>query len=143
MIVCPYKCGTYLKDPSLLICRPKGILTADQMSDIATCRECIQKAGLEQINRFHDLRDITAINISFEDVWNIATAEAIYRSNMQRVIKACYLVHNSLLFGTIRMYQALIESRGVEVHVGYDMDELAKILDIDKARLLITDENIS
>jgi hypothetical protein len=54
-------------------------------------------------------------------------------------IKACYLVPNPLLYGTIRMYQTLIEDYGVEVHVSYDINDFAGILGVDKSVLTSED----
>jgi len=134
MINCPYNTGTYQEDINLLVCHPKGALNADKLNDIAICRECIQKAGLLQTNRFHNLTDITSIGLGFEEVEQICRAESRMRESSQP-IKACYLVPNDLLYGTIRMYQALIERSGVEVHVSKNIDELAKILGVDKSKL--------
>lgn len=135
MIHCPYNTGVYHKDIDLLVCCPKGKLNADRLNDMAICRECIQKAGLLQTNRFHNLTDITSIDLGFEEVNRICQAESRMRKN-GLPIKACYLVPNDLLYGTIRMYQALIESSGVEVHVSHNIEELAKILGVDSSFLL-------
>jgi hypothetical protein len=129
MLHCPYKFGVYLEEYNILICRPKGELTADRVNDIAICRECIQKAGFAQVYRFHNLTQITSVNIGFEEVRKICDAESRARDTDQP-IKACYLVPNPLLYGIIRMYQVLIESCGVEVYVSYEIDELAKILGV-------------
>ena len=134
MIECPYHTGVYHEDIDLLVCHPKGKLSADRLNDISICRECIQKAGLLQTNRFHNLTDITSIDLGFDDVHRICQAESRMRQS-DGPIKACYLVPNDLLYGTIRMYQALIESSGVEVHVSKNVDELAKILDVDSSIL--------
>jgi hypothetical protein len=134
MIKCKFNCGYYRKDLDLLICRPNGKLTADQMNDIAICRECIHKSGLLQVNRFHDLSAITSVDLGFADVQRICHVESQLRRSSSP-IKACYWVPNALLYGTIRMYEALIESSGVEVHVSYAIADLAKILDIDQSQL--------
>ena len=135
MIKCPYHTGVYHENLDLLVCHPKGKLNADKLNDIANCRECIQKAGLFQTNRFHNLTDITSIDLGFDDVHRICQAESRMRQT-DGPIKACYLVPNDLLYGTIRMYQALIASSGVEVHVSRNIDELAKILGVDSSRLI-------
>jgi len=131
---CPFKYGVYREDYNLLVCHPKGELTADRMNDIAICRECILKAGLTEVDRFHNLTDITSVNLGFDEVRQICHVESRMRDSAQPV-KACYLVPNDLLYGTIRMYQALIESSGVEVHVSYDINELASILGVEKSVL--------
>ncbi len=134
MINCPFNFGFYRKDYNILICHPKGELTADKVNDIAICRECILNTGLTQINRFHNLIDITSVNLGFDEVLKICDTESMVRDSSQP-IKACYLVPNSLLYGTIRMYDALIESCGVEVHVSYDINELSSVLGVEKSVL--------
>jgi len=138
-IYCKYRCGFHWEDLNLQLCRPTGKLVADKMNDIAVCRECIQSAGNMQINRFHDLTAITSIDLSFEHIREICEKESKFRK-FNRPIKACYLVPNALLYGTIRMYEALIESSGVEVHVSYEIEKLAAVLGVDKA-LLIAEPN--
>lgn len=134
MIKCPFNFGFYQEDHNILICHPKGELTADKMNDIAVCRECIIKAGITQVDRFHNLTDITSVNLGFDHVSQICHTESMLRKDA-KPIKACYLVPNPLLYGTIRMYQTLIEDCGVEVHVSYDINELAGILGVDKSVL--------
>lgn len=140
MIKCPFNYGVYREDYNILMCRPKDELTADKMNDIAICRECIIKAGLTQVDRFHDLTDITSVNLRFDDVYQICHTESMLRKNA-KPIKACYLVPNTLLYGTIRMYQTLIEACGVEVHVSYDINELAGILGVEKS-VLISEQSV-
>jgi hypothetical protein len=130
MIECPFSFGFYQEDHDILICHPKGELTADKMNDIAICRECIVNAGITQVDRFHNLTDITSVNLGFDHVRQICHEESILRKDA-RPIKACYLVPNPLLYGTIRMYQTLIEDYGVEVHVSYDINDFAGILGVD------------
>ena len=134
MIDCPFNNGVYRDDYNLLVCHPKGELTANIVNDIAICRECIQKAGLTQVDRFHDLTDITSVNLKFDQVFQISQEESKLRENA-KPIRACYLVPNTVLYGTIRMYQTLIEDCGVEVHVSYDINELAEILGVEKSVL--------
>lgn len=136
MSICKYNCGILKEDINLLVCHPIEELTTDRMNDIATCRECIQEKGLAQENRFHDFTDITSVNITFDEIKRICSSESTLRES-KRPIKACYLVSNQLLYGTIRMYRALIESSGVEVHVSYDINELANILKVDKSVLTV------
>ncbi len=134
MIICPFNYGVYREDHNILICHPKGDLTPDMLNDIATCRECILKAGLSQVDRFHNLTDITSINLRFDDVRQICKIESSSRRSAKPIL-ACYLVPNALLYGTIRMYQTLIADCGVQVHVSYDINELADILRVDKSVL--------
>jgi len=109
-------------------------LTSAMMEDIAICRECILESGLFLVDRFHDLSDINSVNLEFDDIRQVCYKESGLRSSA-RSIKACYLVPNDLLFGVIRMYQALIEGHGVNVYISKDLKKLANILGIDKTLL--------
>jgi len=131
---CPFKYGVYLEKQNLLVCHPKGELTSAMMEDIAICRECILESGLFLVDRFHDLSDINSVNLEFDDIRQVCYKESGLRSST-RSIKACYLVPNDLLFGVIRMYQALIEGHGVNVYISKDLKKLANILGIDKTLL--------
>ncbi|PIP01560.1 MAG: hypothetical protein COW18_02375 [Zetaproteobacteria bacterium CG12_big_fil_rev_8_21_14_0_65_54_13] len=135
MITCPFKCGQYYSQYELLICRPHGKLTSDLMNDISICRECIQQSGMLQVNRFHDLRGITSIELGFREVAQLCESEALMRQDQATAIHACYLVPNALLFGTIRMYQMLIEGSGVVVHVSYALDDMAEVLGVEPSLL--------
>lgn len=131
MINCPYHFGVYLEDYNLLVCRPRGELTADLMHDIINCRDYIRTPDALLFNRFHDLTDISSVNLGYEEISQISAEESRIRE-ATRPVKACYLVPNVLLFGTLRMYEALISRGGVEVHVSYDINELAGILGVEK-----------
>jgi len=134
MINCPYHFGVYLEDYNLLVCHPRGELTADLMHGITNCRDCIQEPGAFRFNRFHDFSDISSINLGYEEI-SLISAEESKRREAARPIKACYLVPNILLYGIIRQYEALISRGGVEVHVSYDINELAEILGAEKTVL--------
>ncbi len=118
----------------MLICRPTGVLTNDRGNDIATCRECLLKAGLTNVNRFHDLTRVTGLDLNFNDMLSISAQESESRKG-QPQIKACYLVPNPLIYGMIRMYQMLSESQGIDVHVSYNMPELAAVLGLEASQL--------
>jgi len=134
MFSCPFGFGEYDEALGILICRPTGELTGDLARDLATCHECIEKAGLRQVNRFHDLRGINSLHLKFGEILRLCRVEPREEQTKSRV-KACYLVSNPSVYGTLRMFQALAEGTGAEVHVGYDIRELADILGVDAARL--------
>jgi hypothetical protein len=134
MFSCPYNAGEFNEIIGVLICRPTGVLTADRARDVAICRECIVKAGIDQVHRFHDLTGITGIELRYDDVERLCRIESGYRKP-DHPVKACHLVSSPSFYGTHRMYRTLAESRGVEVHVGYDIEKLAAVLEVDPAQL--------
>lgn len=134
MFSCPFEVGYYDESLDILICRPSGELNADVAHDLAICRECIEKAGLHQVNRFHDLSRITSLNLRFSDIMHLCDIESDMRTSRQPV-KACYLVPNAAVYGVVRMYQTIIERRGVHAYVSYDIQELAHVLGVSAAKL--------
>lgn len=134
MINCPYNHGVYREDYNLLLCHPKKELTAHKIHGIPNCRECIREPVSLRFNRFHDLTDISSVDLGYKEISRICAEESKTRKAAQP-IKACYLVRNTLLYGTMRMYEALISHGGVEVHVSYDINELAEILGVEKTVL--------
>ena len=139
MINCPYDIGVYKEDYNILICHPKGELTADLMHGITNCRDCIQEPGALRFNRFHNFTNIWSIDLGYEEISQIS-AEESKMIEVIKPVKACYLVPNTLLYGTVRKYEELISRGGVEVHVSYDIDELAEILGVERA--ILTSEPI-
>lgn len=136
MITCPFNSGYHQENHNLIVCHPKGALTADLMNDFAYCREYIHMAGLPQMNRFHDLMNITSIDLNFKEAMKIIQFDLLLKeSESIPQINACYLVPNPILYGAVQMYQSLIEKSGVQVHVSYEINKLADILGVDKSVL--------
>ncbi len=135
MITCPSDYGKFRADLSLLICRPHGRLTSHMITDIFTCRDCLVGAQQLHVNRFHDLTKVTGVDLRFAEMSALAEMEHQIRGG-QPPVKACYLVANEVVFGMVRMYQALAEKSGVEVHVSYDLSELATLLNVPESELI-------
>jgi hypothetical protein len=135
MIVnCPFGTGEFKQDLQLLICKPRGRVTDDLMNDTITCLACYQQINALRFNRFHDFRDVTGVDLHFGDMVNLATRERERRKGLAPV-KACFLVSNPVVFGTLRIYQTLAEEARVEVHVSYNISQLARVLGVDEAVL--------
>ena len=134
MIKCKRNFGRHNEKSNILVCHPKGEFTGKEMNEIAICSGCTQKSLLLHVNRFHDWTDITLVDVGYDAINRMSTAETKLRESLPP-IKACYLVPNALLYGTVRMYQTLIENSGVEVHASYDINELATILNVGNSDL--------
>lgn len=135
MIVnCPFGNGEFKEDLQLLVCKPQGRVTDDLMNDTITCQACYQQINVQRSNRFHDFRDVTGVDLHFGDMVNLAARERENRKGLPPV-KACFLVSNPVVFGTLRIYQTLAEEAGVEVHVSYSISQLARTLGVDESVL--------
>jgi hypothetical protein len=76
---------------------------------------------------------VKGLNLHFDDLRMIADREAGFRQ-ARRGVKAYCRVPGPLRYGTIRMCQALTETRGVQVHASCDFSEPAGVLGVDAWR---------
>ncbi len=142
MTHCSHKSGIFMKKLKLMICRPEGRLTGDRVGDLFACAGCSKMPGFDAVNRFHDFRAVTGIDIDFHNMKAMAREEAFVRRN-QPPIKACYLVSNPAVYGLVRMYKAMMTGCGVEVHVSKDIQELAAELGVSEDQLELKDSAAS
>lgn len=90
------------------------------------------------LNRFHDVRAINAIHLSFDDLWNIAQRRLdVYKSG--NIIRTVFWVSTPLNYGVARMYQALTDGTPFNIEVLYKLDEIADYLNVEQSIL----ENIN
>jgi hypothetical protein len=136
IVKCQYGYGEFREDLQLLICKPKGRVTNELMYDTVTCQGCHQQIDALKFNRFHDFREITGIDLHFAAIVELANKEREKRNGLPRV-KACYLVSNPVVFGTLRIYETLAEDAGVEVHVSYHAADLARVLGVEESKLRV------
>jgi hypothetical protein len=134
LVNCPYGYGNFREDLQLLVCKPKGHVTNELMYDTVTCQGCHGQIQAARFNRFHDFREVTGIDLHFANIVELAGKERERRVGLPRV-KACFLVSNPVVFGTLRIYETLAEDAGVEVHVSYHIAELARVLGVKESDL--------
>ena len=125
----------------------KGDLICSELSgelDAALANEWVEKLEQQEslseisLNRFHDVRAINAIHLSFDDLWNIAQRRLdVYKSGS--IIQTAFWVSTPLNYGVARMYQALTDGTPFKIEVFYKLDEIADFLNIEQSIL----ENIN
>lgn len=101
--------------------------------------ELEEQEGLtnKTLHRFHDVRDINAVHLSFDDLWSIAQRRlSTYKSGHETL--AAFWVSTPLNYGVARMYQALTDGTPFKIEVLYNINEVADYLGVDQA----TFENI-
>lgn len=90
------------------------------------------------LHRFHDVRDINAVHLNFEDLWGIAQRRLGSYESGEATMSA-FWVSTPLNYGVSRMYQALTEGTPFRIEVLYKIEEVADLLGVDKKIL----ENVS
>ncbi len=94
-----------------------------------------QEAQTKQtLHRFHDVRDIDAVHLSFDDLWGIAQRRLeAYQAGDANL--SAFWVSTPLNYGVARMYQALTEGTPFKIEVLYNLEEVADFLGVDKKEL--------
>lgn len=93
-----------------------------------------EKSTPQTLHRFHDVRDIDAVHLSFDDLWNIAQRRiAAYEIGKENI--AAFWVSTPLNYGVSRMYQALTDGTPFKIEVFYNLNEVADYLGVNQKLL--------
>ena len=125
--------GTYkTKIIDNIICsKLTGELDAKLASEWVEKLEAQEAEEKKTLHRFHDVRDIDAVHLNFEDLWGIAQRRlGAYESGDETI--SVFWVSTPLNYGVSRMYQALTEGTPFKIEVIYKLEEVAEFLGVDK-----------
>lgn len=128
--------GTYkTKIVDNIICsKLTGELDSTLASEWVDKLEEQEKTTKQTLHRFHDVRDINAVHLSFDDLWSIAQRRiSAYEAGHENV--AAFWVNTPLNYGIARMYQSLTDGTPFKIEVLYDLDEVAEFLGVEKSIL--------
>lgn len=82
------------------------------------------------LHRFHDVREVNAIHLSFDDLWSLSQRRLdAYKIGDET--HSVFLVSTPLNYGVARMYQALTEGTPFKIEVLYEIEEAAEFLGVD------------
>ncbi len=109
--------------------------------DVALAGEWVEKLEKQEagsnktLHRFHDVRDIDAVHLSFDDLWGVAQRRlGSYESGQSTL--SVFWVSTPLNYGISRMYQALTDGTPFKIEVLYKIEEVAEFLGVDEKTLL-------
>jgi hypothetical protein len=112
--------------------------------DATLAREWVEKLEEQEaeekktLHRFHDVRDINSVHLSFDALWDIAQRRlGAYESG--EATMSAFWVSTPLNYGVARMYQALTDGTPFKIEVLYKLEEVADFLGVNIKVL----ENIS
>lgn len=104
--------------------------------DATLAREWVEKLEGQEaetkktFHRFHDVRDINAVHLSFDDLWSIAQRRlGAYQAGDATM--SAFWVSTPLNYGVARMYQALTDGTPFKIEVLYKLEEVAEFLNVD------------
>ena len=110
--------------------------------DATLASEWVEKLEEQEVgktlHRFHDVRDINAVHLSFDDLWSIAQRR-LESYEAGEPTRSAFWVSTPLNYGIARMYQALTDGTPFKIEVLYKIEEIADFLGVDKAII----ENVS
>lgn len=90
-----------------------------------------QETNKNTLHRFHDVRNINAVHLSFDDLWTIAQRRLESYESGGSTLSA-FWVSTPLNYGIARMYQALTDGTPFKIEVLYKIEDIAEFLGVDK-----------
>ena len=132
--------GTYKAkiNDGLMCTHLSGELDARLATDWVTEIEQQERSYGSALNRFHDVREVDAIHLSFDELWDFAQRRMEFYANAPPT-HVVFFVSNPLNYGIARMYQALTDGTSVSIEVLYDIEACANFL----GRSVETLQNVS
>lgn len=124
--------GTYkTKVVDNIICsKLTGELDATLASEWVEKLEEQEATTKQTLHRFHDVRNIDAVHLSFDDLWSIAQRRLeAYQAGEANL--SAFWVSTPLNYGVSRMYQALTDGTPFKIEVLYKLEEVADFLGVD------------
>ncbi len=121
---------------ALLVGRPKGVLDAETINKIVEFIEIKEEQTETGFDRFCDLTRLESINLSFDEVQQLAKRRSLFNPNDFRV-KSAFLAIHPVAFGIARMYEELLKSARIEVRVFREMEAAAEWLEVQPGKLTL------
>lgn len=123
-----------LESDSLLICRPSGTLDYQLALAVIEGLEEREKRLEDWFDRFIDMTLLDGISLSLNDMKRLTQRRREFNPNQGKV-KAAFLAGNALALATAKLYEMLLRSERIEVRVFQDIEEAARWLEVDAAKL--------
>ena len=114
---------------ALLVARPVGTFdrkTAEELIEFLEIREELTETGF---NRFSDLTRLKGIQLTTEDVLQLAARRRSFNPNDIHV-KSAFLATDPLAFAIARMYELVLDSPRIEVTTWRDLQSAADWLGV-------------
>jgi len=119
---------------ALMVGRPKGILDATAAVEIVEFVEIKETEIKSGFDRFLDFTQLDSIKLSAAEVKELADRRRAFNPNRFRV-KSAFMATHPLAYGIAFMYEQLLNSNRIEVHVFSELEEAAAWLSVKPQRL--------
>ena len=118
-----------------IICsKLSGELDAELAEDWVSELEEHEASSGKTLHRFHDVRDINAVHLNFDNLWEFAQRRLkTYKAGDSTL--SAFWVSTPLNYGISRMYQSLTEGTPFKIEVLYKIEEVADFLEVNKKSL--------
>jgi hypothetical protein len=121
---------------ALMVGRLRDVLDANEATRIVEFIEIKEEETESGFDRFCDLTTLKGIQLSSDDVQQLALRRRAFNPNNIRV-KSAFLANDPLAAGIARMYQQLLDSPRIEVRVFNQLNAAAEWLAVNPERLLL------
>lgn len=118
-----------------IICsKLSGELDAELAEDWVSELEEHETSSGKTLHRFHDVRDINAVHLNFDNLWEFAQRRLTTYKAGDSTLSA-FWVSTPLNYGISRMYQSLTDGTPFKIEVLYKLEEVADFLEVSKKAL--------
>lgn len=111
-----------------------GELDAALADDWVGKLEELEATSDKTLHRFHDVREVNAVHLSFDNLWSFAQRRLSAYKDGDSTLSA-FWVSTPLNYGISRMYQALTDGTPFKIEVLYKLEEVADFLDVSQKTL--------
>lgn len=111
-----------------------GELDAALADDWVGKLEELEATSDKTLHRFHDVREVNAVHLSFDNLWAFAQRRLSAYKDGDSTLSA-FWVSTPLNYGISRMYQALTDGTPFKIEVLYKLEEVADFLDVSQKTL--------
>lgn len=127
----------YVEQDSLLVGRFRGTLdarSARKVVELVEAKETHAAQAAKGFNRFCDLSGLKRVNLSIDDVEDLARRRGVFNPDTHKVKSAFYAAH-VLSYTTALLYAQLLSSRRITVEVFSSLEGAARWLKVDPRKL--------
>jgi hypothetical protein len=121
---------------ALVVARPVGIFDRENAEELVKFIEIKEELTETGFNRFTDLTRLKGIQLTTDDVVQLAARRRAFNPNDIRV-KSAFLATDPLAFGIARIYELVLNSPRIEVRTWWDRQSAASWLGVPADLLML------
>jgi hypothetical protein len=107
-----------------------GTLTDKDIFEVLGSAVTTQDGQINSTDRFEDMRELKAISIGFDELWDLA--QDIQKLQIPRTVKSAIVTANPVQYGIARMFQSVLMHPQIKVRVFSEEGEADRWLSVNE-----------